>query len=93
MPTPKYGDQIKARSMPLKYGGNTKSRGSKASNKEYLAPTIVRNPYLHIQSPHYTGTWTLRDIDSSSSVPNEASRKEPRNRAAAAPKSPTLGAP
>ena len=38
-----------------------KPRGSKASNKEYLAATILLSPYNEIQSPHYIGTLTLRE--------------------------------
>ena len=36
-------------------------RGSKVSNNEYLAQTILTISYVEIQSPHYIGTWTLRD--------------------------------
>ena len=33
---------------------------SKASNKEYSAPTIIVIPYIETQGPHSIGTWTLR---------------------------------
>ena len=42
-------------------GRNT--QGSKVSNNEYLAQTIVITSYIEIQRPPCIGTWTLRDTE------------------------------
>ena len=48
---------------PVTSQPESKPRRSKALNNEYLAQTIITNPYVESQSPYHIGIWTLREMN------------------------------